>query len=53
MNVQNFGIMRVPILGLAVGNLRTKCHLDVAPRESQKIYYKEGSGASSQRLWVM
>jgi hypothetical protein len=26
-----------------------KCHLDVTHVESHKIYYKEGSGASSQR----
>jgi hypothetical protein len=50
MNVQSFEITKVPILGLPLGK---KCHLDVTPMESNKIYYKEGSGASSQSLQAM
>jgi hypothetical protein len=35
----------VGILGFPFGSLRTKCHLDVAPVESYKLYYKkEGTG---------
>jgi hypothetical protein len=30
-----------------------KCHMDLAPMESHRIYYKEGSGASSQKLQVV
>jgi hypothetical protein len=48
-----FEITIVLILGLLFESLGKKCHLDVALMESQKIYYKEGSGASSQRLWVV
>jgi len=51
--MQNFGITIVLILGLPFESLGKKCHLDVALVESQKIYYREGSGASSQRLWVV
>jgi len=50
MNIQNFETRRVPVLGFPFGNLGKKCHLDVAPVESHRIYYREGSGASSQRL---
>jgi hypothetical protein len=33
------------ILGLALGSLGTKCHLDVALVERHKVYYKrEGDG---------
>jgi hypothetical protein len=32
------------------GSLKKKCHLDVTPIESHKVYYREGSDASSQRL---
>ncbi len=28
-------------------------HLDVVPAKRHKVYYSEGSGASSQRLWVV
>jgi hypothetical protein len=35
------------------GIFEKKCHLDVTLVESQRIYYRKGSGASSQRLWVM
>jgi hypothetical protein len=56
MSVQSFGIIGVPILGFPLGNLenlKKKCHLDVAPIESHRVYYREGSGASSQRLWTV
>jgi hypothetical protein len=45
MNVQSFKTPKVPILGLPLGSLGKKCHLDVAHVESHKIYYREGSGA--------
>jgi len=48
MNISNFGISKVPILGLSLGSLKKKCHLDVTPMKSDRIYYREGSGASSQ-----
>jgi hypothetical protein len=35
------------------GSFREKWHFDVVLAERHKIYYKEGSGASSQRLWVV
>jgi hypothetical protein len=38
-----------PICGIP----KKKCHLDVAPMESHKVYYKEGSGASFQKLRIM
>jgi hypothetical protein len=47
MNIQSFGTLRVPILGLPFGSLEKKCHLNVAPMESHRIYCREGSGASS------
>ncbi len=53
MNVQFFGTRRVLILGLPFGSSEKKCHLDVGLMESHKIYYREGSGASSQRLWAV
>ncbi len=40
MNVQNFGIIRVLILGLSLGSLGKKCHFDVAPTNSQRLYYR-------------
>jgi len=49
----SFGIVRVLVLGLPFGSPREKWHLDVVPMERHKIYYKEGSGASSQRLWAV
>jgi hypothetical protein len=50
MNIQRFETTKVPILGLALGSPRKKCHLDLAPIESHKVYYRDGRGASSQRL---
>jgi hypothetical protein len=53
MGIQSFGTTNVLVLGLRSVSLGKKCHLDVAPLEGNKIYYREGSGAYSQRLWVM
>jgi hypothetical protein len=50
MNIQSFETIKILVLGLPLGNLGKKCHLDVATMESHGIYYNEGSGASSQRL---
>jgi hypothetical protein len=51
MSLQIFGTTRAPILGL--GSPEKKWHLDVVLVEKNIIYYKEGSGASFQRLWAM
>jgi hypothetical protein len=53
MSVQSFEIIRVPILELPFGNPNKKCLLDVALAKSHRIYYKEGSGALSQRMWAI
>jgi hypothetical protein len=53
MNVQSFRITRIPVLGLPLGNSDEKWHLHVAPMQRHEVYYREGSGASSQRLWPM
>jgi hypothetical protein len=53
MSVQSFKTIIVPILELPLGNLGKKCHLDVAPIEGHKVYYREGRGVSSQRFWVV
>jgi len=53
MNVQSFGTIRIPILGLPLGSPREKWHLDIITAERHIIYYKEGSCVSSQRLWVV
>jgi hypothetical protein len=53
MNVQSYGMVKVPILGLRLGSPREKWHLDVILVERHRIYYREGSGASSQRLRAM
>jgi hypothetical protein len=44
MNIKSFGTL---------GSLGEKWHLDVVLMEMHIIYYKERSGASSQRLWAM
>jgi hypothetical protein len=36
-----------------LGSPRGKWHLDVILVERHKVYYREGSGASSQRLWAV
>jgi hypothetical protein len=53
MNVQIFETIKVPIMRLPFRSLEKKCHLDVAPTKNHRIYYREGSGLSSQRLWAM
>jgi hypothetical protein len=53
MNIENFGIVKIPVFGLLLGSPTKKCHLDVTLTKSHKVHYKEGSGASSQRLQVM
>jgi hypothetical protein len=53
MNIQSFRTTTVPILGLPFGSPEKKWHLNVVPTEKHKIYYKEQSGASSQRLQAM
>jgi len=50
MNIQSFGTIIVLVLGLPFGSLGKKCHLDVTLVESHILYYREWSGASSQRL---
>jgi len=50
MSVQNFKTIRVPILGLPLGSLAKKCHLEVALAKNYRVYYKERNGAFSQRL---
>jgi hypothetical protein len=46
-------ILAVGILGLPLGSPRTKCHLDVAPVERHKEYYKgEGGGFPQVRAMV-
>jgi hypothetical protein len=42
------GVPTLRILGLPFGNFGTKCHLDVAPVERRKIYYKGEGGGSPQ-----
>jgi hypothetical protein len=53
MGVQSFETTRVPVLGLPLGNPEEKWHLDVVLTKKHKVYYKEGSAASSQRLQAM
>jgi hypothetical protein len=38
------------ILGLPFGSFGTKCHLDVAPMERRKVYYK-GEGGGFPQVW--
>jgi hypothetical protein len=46
----------VPILGISrfpLGSPRTKCHLDVGPMASHRVYYKgEGGGFPQVRAMV-
>jgi hypothetical protein len=53
MNVQLFKIVKVFILELPLENPKKKYDLNVTPTNSHKIYYREGNGASSQRLQVV
>jgi hypothetical protein len=38
MMVQSFRIAKVPVLGLPLGSLGKKYHLDVTPTERHKVY---------------
>ncbi len=40
------------ISGFPFGSLETKSHLDVAPMESCKVYYK-GEGGGFPQVWAM
>ncbi len=40
------------ISGLPSASLGIKCHLDVAPMESYRVYYK-GEGGGFPRVWVV
>jgi len=53
MNVQSFGTIRPPILGLPLGNPGKKWHLDVIPMERHIGYYREVNGVSPQRFQAM
>ncbi len=46
------GILVVAILGLPLGSPETKSHLDVAPVESCREYYK-GEGDGFPQVWVV
>ncbi len=47
------GVLVVTILGFPLGSPRTKSHLNVAPVESYKVYYKgEGGGFPQVRAVV-
>jgi hypothetical protein len=47
------GVPTLGILGLPFGTLKTKCHLDVGPMASHRIYYKvEGDGFPQVRVVV-
>jgi hypothetical protein len=46
------GDLVVRILGLTLGSPGTKCHLDVAPVERCKIYYK-GEGGGFPQVWAV
>jgi hypothetical protein len=37
MSIQNFGTIRVLLMGLPFGNLKEKWHLDVVPTEKHKV----------------
>jgi hypothetical protein len=45
-------IQIVGILGLPLGSLETKCHLDVGLVERHKVYYK-GEGGGFPQVWAM
>jgi hypothetical protein len=50
MNIQIFRTTKVPILGLPFRSPEKKWHLDVAIAKNHRIYYKQGSGASSPKV---
>jgi hypothetical protein len=41
MRLQNFKVIRVPILRFLFGSLKIKYHLDIIPMKKHIIYYKE------------
>jgi hypothetical protein len=53
MSIQSFETVKISILGFPFKSPGKKFHLDVAPMKNHRIYYREGSGASSQWLWVV
>jgi hypothetical protein len=53
MNIESFETIKVQVLGLPLRNPEEKWHLNVVPTERHKVYYREGSGASSQRLRIV
>jgi hypothetical protein len=53
MNIQTFGTTRVLILGHPLGSPKEKWHLDLIPMKKHKVYSREESGASFQRLQVV
>jgi hypothetical protein len=53
MNIQNYEIANVPVLGILLRTLEKKWHLDIVSMEKHKLYYRDGSGASSQRLLLV
>jgi hypothetical protein len=53
MRFKIVGVLVVGILGLPLGSFETKSHLDVAPMESCRVYYKgEGGGFPQVRAMV-
>jgi hypothetical protein len=42
-----------PNFGTSTWESQEKMSFKCSPIESHRIYYREGSGASSQRLWVV
>jgi len=45
-------VLVVGILGLPLGSLMTKCHLDVGLVGSDRVYYK-GEGGGFPQVWAM
>jgi hypothetical protein len=50
--VKLWALKVVRISGLPFESPRTKCHLDVAPMESYKVYYK-GEGGGFPQVWAV
>jgi hypothetical protein len=46
------GVLVVRISGLRLGSSKTKNHLDVAPVERRKVYYK-GEGGGFPQVWAV
>ncbi len=47
------GVLVARILGFSLGSPKTKCHLDVGPMASHKVYYKGEGGGFPQVRAVM